>query len=187
MAGENDIIAQYGRLVDYCTAFWNQVAGVVGGQISCKKGCSICCELTSVNYLEARLIADHCVKHPEALVAPGRPRVPPPDQEGSCPFITARACRIYAVRPLICRTHGLLLRGESFREPVVPSCPYNFVETDFDSVDTALVLDIEKISDNLARLNAAYCLARGDIKKASERVMLKELAEGPAGLPRISA
>jgi Fe-S-cluster containining protein len=187
MAAESAIISRYGTLADYCSAFWNRVAATLPGQIACKKGCSICCELPSVNYLEARIIADYCAEHPEALVKKGCTRPPPMGQDGSCPFITDGACRIYRVRTLICRTHGLLLRGESFREPVTISCPYNFREIDLGSVDTSLVLDIEKISDNLARLNAVYCLARGDVKKTSERIMLCDLAEGSAGLPFMSA
>jgi Fe-S-cluster containining protein len=186
MAAESEIIAQYGKLTDYCSAFWNRVAGALPGHIACRKGCSICCELTSVNYLEARLIADYCAERPETLVKKRCVRLPPKGQDGSCPFITDGACRIYEVRPLICRTHGLLLRGELFREPVTISCPYNFREIECGSVDTALVLDIEKISDNLARLNAAYCLAHGDVKKTSERIVLWDLAEGAAGNPFVS-
>jgi Fe-S-cluster containining protein len=186
MAAESAIIARYATLADYCSAFWNRVAITLPGQIACRKGCSICCELPSVNYLEARIIADYCAEHPEALAKKGSARPRASGQDGSCPFITDGACRIYKVRPVICRTHGLLLRGESFREPVTISCPYNFREIDHYSVGTALVLDIEKISDNLARLNAAYCLARGDVKKTSERIRLCDLAEGPAGAPRLN-
>jgi uncharacterized protein len=183
MTGESAIIAQYAKLAEYCSAFWNWVANTLPGQFACRKGCSICCELPSVNYLEARLIADYCAERPETLAKRGGARLPPKEQDGSCPFITDGACRIYEVRPIICRTHGLLLRGKSFREPVTISCPYNFREIDCGSVDTALVLDIEKISDNLARLNAAYCLAHGDIKMTSQRIMLRDLAEGSAGRP----
>jgi Fe-S-cluster containining protein len=183
MASESEIVAQYGTLVDYCSTFWNRVANALPGQFACRKGCCICCELPSVNNLEARLIADYCAERPETLLKKGSVPPPPTGQDGSCPFITDGACRIYEVRPLICRTHGLLLRGESFREPVTISCPYNFREIDCGSVDTALVLDIEKISDNLARLNAAYCLAHGAIKMTSERIMLRDLAEGSAGRP----
>lgn len=177
------IRAQYEKLAAFCSAFWNKVAEALPGQIACRKGCAICCELPSVNLLEARLIADYCAQHPVDSPARDPAKRPDGNQDGSCPFCDDNACRIYEVRPIICRTHGLLLRGESFREPITISCPYNFRDLDLAAIGTTLVLDIETVSDNLARLNAAFCLAQGDVKKASERVLLKQLAEGSVKAP----
>jgi Fe-S-cluster containining protein len=177
MAGVEDIFKNYRALIDYCDAFWKKAVAVMPGEFACRSGCSICCELPSVNYCEALVIADYCERHPAARSRAGE-ESSSPEQEGSCPFLCLGRCGIYEARPLICRTHGLMLKGESFREPVSISCPYNFTGIDLDAMDRALVLDIEKVSDNLARLNAALCILLGDVKKSSERIMLRDLAEG---------
>ena len=42
-------------------------------------------------------------------------------------------------------------------------------------------LDIDMITDNPARLNAAFCMLLGDLKKTKERVALRDLANGGIG------
>jgi hypothetical protein len=67
------------------------------------------------------------------------------------------------------------------------SCPFNFVDIDLDSVDPAFVLGIDTVSNNLARLNAAFCLlGDGTVKKAGERILLRDLASGAVGRDSLS-
>lgn len=73
------------------------------GRLQCRRGCHGCCvdELT-VTRIEAEAIRR---AHP-ALLATGLPH-----PAGACAFLDAEgACRIYAERPLVCRTQGLPLR-----------------------------------------------------------------------------
>lgn len=72
-------------------------------RLQCRRGCHACCndELT-VTRIEAERIRQ---AHPE-LLAKGAPH-----PVGGCAFLDGEgACRIYAERPLVCRTQGLPLQ-----------------------------------------------------------------------------
>ncbi len=176
MATSQEILDRYSKLTAWCDAFWQRVVARFPDQFACATGCGICCTLSSVNQIEAAVIAGHCAAHPEALRSP----LPDPANDEWCPFLTDDTCRIYAARPLICRTHGLLLRSSDFTDRIAASCPFNFATVEFEDVGEEFALDAEKISLNLARLNAAWCMVKGmgKGKDATERVRLKELAEG---------
>lgn len=71
-------------------------------RLRCGRGCSACCvDGFSVFEVEAEVIRSH---HADVLAtAPG--------PSSGCAFLDeAGACRIYAHRPYVCRTHGLPLR-----------------------------------------------------------------------------
>ena len=73
-----------------------------GFKLHCQKGCCACCrdDLT-VTQGEAALIRNKCGDVLNEI----------PHKKGACAFLDeSGACRIYAVRPYICRTHGLPLR-----------------------------------------------------------------------------
>lgn len=72
-------------------------------RLQCRRGCHACClDGLTVTRIEAERIRR---AHP-ALLATGTPR-----PSGACAFLDAEgACRIYAERPLVCRTQGLPLR-----------------------------------------------------------------------------
>jgi Fe-S-cluster containining protein len=172
MATPRAILDAYSVLTGYCDAFWKRVAARFPDQFACHAGCGICCTLTSVNHLEAAVIAAHVADHP---LPPGHD--PAAEAVAPCPFLTADRCSVYAARPLICRTHGLPLRGTEFSERIMHSCPYNFAAMEIAEIDDSFALDIEKISLNLARLNQAWCLTHGLESSAAERVMLADLAK----------
>lgn len=73
------------------------------GRLHCARGCADCCvDEISVFDVEAERIRR---AHPE-LLQKGTPAPP-----GRCAFLDAAgACRIYEVRPYVCRTQGLPLR-----------------------------------------------------------------------------
>lgn len=73
------------------------------GRLRCRLGCHACCtDELAVTRIEAERIRR---THPE-LLKDGTPHPP-----GGCAFLDdAGACRIYAVRPLVCRSQGLPLR-----------------------------------------------------------------------------
>lgn len=78
------------------------VAAHHGARLQCRLGCASCCvdELT-VWPVEALRIVVHAA---DVLASA-------PGPVGACAFLDAHgACRIYAVRPQVCRTQGLPLR-----------------------------------------------------------------------------
>lgn len=60
------------------------------------------------------------------------------------------SCRIYPVRPLICRTHGFL----HLSEEGLDHCPWNFVE--LEEVDEDLPFRLESLHGTLLRVNLAF-------------------------------
>jgi Fe-S-cluster containining protein len=169
------ILDRYAALCTYCDSFWSTVFRKYPGQCACTEGCSVCCELSSVNLLEAVVIARHCVGTTRTHGALPR--------KSSCPFLTGGRCAIYPSRPLICRTHGLLLRSPAFTGRFAATCPFNFATIDHDLIDGSAALDIEAVTNSLAKLNAACCMLLGDIGKSAERVALADLAAGRFVLP----
>lgn len=169
MSELQEIFARYKKLCDYCDGFWDRVYRKYPGAFACAPGCSTCCELPSVNYLEAFMIA--------GAIRNNKKKQPAGGTTGPCPFLDNDRCSIYASRPLICRTHGLLLKSEEYSYSMTASCPFNFSAIDPDAIDPSLVLEIDTVSNNLARLNAAFCLVRGGtVKKAGERIFMRDLA-----------
>jgi len=88
--------------------------------LQCGRGCSGCCaDGITVFDVEADAIR---AAHPE-LLERGTPH-----PEGKCAFLDAAgACRIYDVRPYVCRTQGLPLRWEDPEQGVEHRdiCPLN--------------------------------------------------------------
>jgi Fe-S-cluster containining protein len=92
-------------------------------RLACRRGCADCCvDGLSVFEVEAEAIR---TRHPE-LLAHGAPHPP-----GACAFLDADgACRVYEVRPYVCRTQGLPLAWEDEDEDGEPVeardiCPLN--------------------------------------------------------------
>jgi uncharacterized protein len=162
------ITNRYNTLRDYCDTFWKQVSGKFPTAFACGSGCSTCCELQSINFLEAFIIADRLNGDTRSTGNPVH--------GGACPFLTDGRCRIYPARPLICRTHGLLLKSKDFKDRIAVSCPFNFVSIDHAAIADRYALDVDMVTAGLAKLNAAFCLLHGDLKKASERIALVDLA-----------
>ncbi len=87
-------------------------------RLQCKRGCAGCCiDDITVFEVEAQVIR---TKHAE-LLARGTPHAP-----GACAFLDAEgACRIYAERPYVCRTHGLPLAVVEEHGELRDICPLN--------------------------------------------------------------
>jgi len=135
--------------------------------MQCAQGCASCCILESVTPLEASVIERFLQENPIPMSAPLQER---PE---TCIFLRDNACIIYAVRPIICRTHGLPLlypeRGE------IEVCPLNFAMFDLTSLDPSSFLDAERITANLMRLNLAFCMLTAQAEHADERIPLRSI------------
>jgi Fe-S-cluster containining protein len=174
----NEIISNYEKICCYGEKFWKKTKEKYPTGLKCSRGCSACCELQSVNYLEGFVIAEYCKHHGE----PARPPTLSPAGT-ACAFLSNDQCRIYHARPLICRTHGLLLKSRKFSERIVSSCLFNFTAVDHAAIDDDDALDTDIVTLNLAKLNAAFCLYHGNVKKAEKRIALRDLASGKIGRP----
>lgn len=85
----------------------------VTSQISCKKGCSFCCNIpVTATPIEAKVIAEYCkrnnIKIPRAYLEEQlkvSPEELPLSPVRKCTFLKDNECSIYDARPIACRNH----------------------------------------------------------------------------------
>jgi len=164
------IFDNYYKLCGFCDQLWDRVRKIYPQEIACRKGCGICCELKSVSLLEAYIIKLYLEENPLLSVDNVNLEV-----NKKCPFLCDDACLIYNARPLICRTHGLVLRSAEFDQTHAASCPYNFPSFRPDELSDEFTLDSDMITKNLMKLNLAYCMCKGMQEDSQKRVLLGDL------------
>lgn len=162
------IVQQYKKLSDWCSAFWNAVYDKCSGDIACSAGCGICCELQSVNLLEAFIIF--------RALQTGKIRLNDKYNE-KCVFLIDDKCEIYNVRPLICRTHGLAIKSREFTTAYSITCPYNFNETDLTK-NPGIILDMDMVTENSVKLNLAFCITNGLDNFGDKRILMRDIVSG---------
>ena len=175
-------LADYQRLVAKVDQHSSRVTAAYSEVIACAVGCTGCCHRElSVFPVEAAAIRGWLgeasvpqveVPRPEAHALAILELGPTPTP---CVMLDGEGlCRIYPVRPMICRTHGLPLAVADDEGLYADVCPLSFDggagladlgEDDFLVVDTLNAI--------LAAVNAAYVAAT---LSSDERVPLKDLA-----------
>jgi len=184
-----DAIVDYELFVRRIDEHSERVTRRYAEQFSCSAGCSSCCyrQLT-VFPVEAERIRRWLDEQgglasyePDQALEVGNPALLLAVEEPACKFLDgAGRCRIYPVRPVICRTHGLPLAiddGEGALRGDV--CPLNFAEGDgLGAVSGDDFLSLEVVNTTLATLNARF-VDGGDCEPG-DRVALAELA-APSG------
>jgi hypothetical protein len=165
-----DVLARYRELCAWCDAFYTAVYRRQKARMKCRQGCGMCCILRNASPIEAAVIRDYLAGDGRDVPALARNRSDPKEM---CPLLVSDECSIYPARPIICRTHGLPMRYR--RTGVMQSCIENFRDIDTDGLDPGLVLDMDKVTQNLMRLNLAYCRIVGLEGTAGERVSLASL------------
>lgn len=143
-------MSRLGELTAKVDAFFARVEQRHGAAMQCQSGCSDCCHVRlTVTAVEAAalrgLVAGWSAAQRRALAPEG-----PADR---CAALDAAGrCKVYAARPLVCRSHGVPVRIQRRGLPVVESCHRNFrsVEPDRDCV-----LDQATLSATLFAVDAA--------------------------------
>lgn len=140
-----------------------------GARIRCASGCSACC----VDGLRVFAIeAERIRRGAQELLSEGRPHA-----LGACAFLDdAGRCRIYALRPYVCRTQGLPLRwlveaGDAMEEHR-DICPLN--DESGPSVVSLEADECWTLGPDEGRLAA---LQRRHSGGRTERVALRDLFE----------
>ena len=128
----------------------------LGAQIACRAGCHHCCRrIPSILPVEwAWIRASELEKGAGGSVGGGALRSEIHPGEPLCAFLDAAGlCGIYGARPLICRTHGMLILSDEGLD----HCPWNF--QDLEEVDEEIVFRLENLHETLLRLNLAFLRA----------------------------
>lgn len=153
-----DLIRQYRRLLAELESAMRLATERTNRDWQCRPGCASCCISFAVLPLEAALL--------QAAIAglPPDHRWPAlsPAQTGShCPLLHDDLCRVYAARPVICRTQGLALAyvDEERGAIEVSACPRNFPDGYAFSPENLLFMD--PFNSRLFALNLLYCQGQG--------------------------
>lgn len=155
-------------------AFHDEVDRVAGrlfriheARTRCSRGCSGCCiDDLAVFEIEAERIRREAAD----LLATGRPH-----PTGRCAFLSDDgACRIYSVRPYVCRTQGLPLRwigetGDGSLSEMRDICELNEPGPPIDELSRRDCWTLGPFEDRLASLQAKLDGGRG------RRVKLRDL------------
>lgn len=151
------------------------IRAVYEKDIACSAGCSSCCTNLTVFPIEFYAILEDLKNNG---VAPGNISF---DESAQCGFLDKKhLCRIYASRPIICRTHGLpiLFLNDSPDNPEweVSFCERNFQADSQLEFGEEFLVDIEEINLELDRVNRAFIQSgRKDIIKT--RIPLRHLVD----------
>ncbi|MBW2735819.1 MAG: YkgJ family cysteine cluster protein [Deltaproteobacteria bacterium] len=167
------LLAPWRQIMAKVDAFFGEVTSRHAEALQCRHGCSLCCgQELSVMLVEAIAVVEGIEKlsartrHEleESAAAENKP----------CVFLHEGGCRIYAERPLLCRSHGLPIRqhGE------VAACELNFTA----GHPPDAILDGGWLT---AALTTANGILQEQLKlEHTPRVSLRELARrGRAALP----
>lgn len=133
------------------------------GRLQCKRGCSACCvDGLTVFDVEAERIR---AAHPELLASGDA------GPAGACAFLDASgACRVYGVRPYVCRTQGLPLRWVELVEgaavEVRDICELNLEGEPLEGLEAAECWTIGAVEGRLAELQRRVS---GDGRRTSLR------------------
>jgi uncharacterized protein len=163
------MLTEYLAVLDKVTTAVNALSTQLADQLACRSGCSRCCaDGLSVLPVEAAAIRAHLIDHP----------IDPQRGTEGCAFLDHEgSCRIYAARPLLCRTHGLPLRindPQSNRGLRIinnlATCELNFTER---APQPHEALDAERVLALLVVVNERYLQHSHD---DPQRVLLSSLA-----------
>jgi hypothetical protein len=178
-------VAALEAVFDKVDGFFARVAARYPGELACREGCHDCCQPgLTVTPVEALALRAHLGALDPAARADIAARAAAATGEACAALDAAGGCAIYPVRPVVCRSHGVVVRltpPNRHTLPVLDSCPKNFQGRDLEHIDADCVLEQRTLSTLLAAVHAA---TRGG--EVTDRVSLREILtetrqEGVAG------
>jgi len=117
-------------------AFFARVEARHGDDMQCRTGCADCCRVRlTVTGAEAAAIRDEVAGWPAArrralADADDADAAGPATGDRCAALDEADRCRIYAARPIVCRSHGVPIRMRRDSLPVIEACARNFTRTE---------------------------------------------------------
>ncbi len=124
--------------------------------IACTKGCAgNCCRIhISVYPVEAVAMALALQAQPLEMRRHIQQQAQRTNTFGPCPLLADGACRLYAARAVICRTHGLPVRAEYRGHRSVGFCQKNFRHV--SSIPEEDIIDLARLNSRLAAINRRF-------------------------------
>jgi len=89
-----------------------------------------------------------------------------------CPLLEDRACSMYTIRPIICRTHGFPLLTHYKARPAIGYCRYNF--KDMSVIPDDAIIDLDSINRALRAINTSFVDDLARVPQLPERLSIAE-------------
>ncbi len=173
-------LAPYRALLEQVDRLCGTIAAAYPEQIACREGCSACCTLQGVLPVEAASLALALQRLPSGEAGRLRHRLSVAVSEEFCPLLADDCCPLYAVRPVICRTHGLPLLVEDESGRRVDHCPLNFAGV--ETLPGSAVINLETLNLALVGANRHFLESCFPDGRLPERIPLRKIADFPQGL-----
>ena len=140
--------------------------------IACQKGCAgNCCRIhLAVFPVEAVWLAGALKKLPREMVRHIRHNASHANTFGPCPLLEEGACRMYASRLIICRTHGLPMLTEYRGNRFIGACQKNF--RNIDPIPDDAVMNLDDLNNKLAAVNRLFVDELADRIQLSPRISI---------------
>ena len=170
----NDLLRNYHDLVIRADQLCLRITGEFASQLSCRAGCDACCRHLSLFWVEAVALAVALRELPAEPAGKIRLLARGSSPDGPCPLLVDNSCLLYAVRPLICRTHGLpLIATADNGTRTIDFCPLNF--QGLETLPGTAVIDADRLATALAAVNALFVSRYfHNSPPANERVTIAE-------------
>jgi Fe-S-cluster containining protein len=142
-----------------------------GKWLVCNRGCDGCCRTRRTAWrVELDHIEKHLAQRPSTLIETLQIRREHPDVlEGQrCIFLSDEGhCDIYEARPVICRTHGPVVRIDAQE---LTWCELNFDSPEglemISSLREDSILNLELLNGMLALINRQFCQQETKLERA---------------------
>ncbi len=168
-------MSRYRELAAKVDGFFARVEARHAGDLACHTGCSDCCHVRlTITQVEADAITDELATWPADRRAALHALAARAD-DGRCAALdpTGR-CQIYAVRPMVCRSHGAPIRLRDARSlPVVQACFRNFTARGPAAADADCIVDQTTLSALLLAVDREHAATTG--RDPGERLALAEV------------
>lgn len=165
------LLENYNKLAARIDALCKGIESALGEQITCSDGCSSCCTAITLFPVEAAALRDALDALPEQEAKSIRQHVSQHADDERCPLLSHHHCLLYAVRPIICRTHGLPIIYTEDHLRKSDCCPHNMIESEY--VSGTNVIDLDKLNALLVAVNALY-MSQAEAADCPERLTISE-------------
>jgi len=172
---------QYRQLILKVNDTVAKLEGLQRDHLQCLSGCSDCCGHSLTFFpIEIAHIADFIADSPadrQQAIFDHLSAYSQTDQTSPCPMLVNGRCLVYEARPLLCRTHGLMLliQREDSTAAIERSCNLNFLDMDLGAVDASQAINQSLLSTILFQVNGLFCQAVGI--NLDERMSLLQVVE----------
>lgn len=164
-------LGHYQRLLSRVDQILDSIRRRYPGQIVCHEGCNCGCRNLTVFPIEALSLVRAVQKLSKETGAKIRQRAATASF-WDCPLLEDRACKLYAFRPVICRTHGFPLLTHYKGQASIGYCRHNF--QDMPSIPDDAVIDLDAINSTLRTLNATVAGKLAPVLNLPERLSIAE-------------